>query len=74
MGPPCMNYRRSRGLRVPRVLFLCGKFSGFDTPIRLAGDVDRQRRVLQPILDGVEDNGVARAQQAVTEPLLKTAQ
>ena len=53
-----MGYRRSRGLRVLRDLFLCGKFSGFDAPIGLAGDVDGERGVLESIADGVEDDGI----------------
>jgi hypothetical protein len=54
-GPPCMGYRRSRGLGVLCVLFLGGKFSGFDPSIGLAGDVDGERRVLESIADGGDD-------------------
>ena len=57
MNPPCMGYRRTRSLGVLRVLFLNDMFSGFDTPIGLAGDVDGERRVLEAIPDGVEDDG-----------------
>ena len=35
-----MGRRRSRGWGVLQVLFLRGKFSGFDASIRLAGNVD----------------------------------
>jgi hypothetical protein len=53
-----MGYRRSRGLRVLRVLFLCGKFSSFDAPIGRTGNVDGERGLLQAIADGVEDDGI----------------
>ena len=58
MDPPCMGYRRSRGLRVLRVLFLRGKFSGFDAAIGVAGDVDGEGGVLESIPDRIEDDGV----------------
>ena len=53
-----MGYRRSRGLRVLRVLFPRGKFSGFHAPIRVAGDVDGEGQVLESIPDSIEDNSV----------------
>ena len=53
-----MGYRRSRGWGVLRVLFLRGKLSGFDASIRLAGNSDGERRVLQSIADGIEDHGI----------------
>ena len=54
-----MGYPRSRGWGVLRVLFPRGKFSGFDASIRLAGNSDDERRVLQSIADGIEDDGLA---------------
>jgi len=45
-----MGYRQSRGLRVLRVLFLRGKFFGFDAAIRVARDVDGEGGVLEGVL------------------------
>ena len=54
-----MGCRRSRGWGVLQVLFLRGKFPGFDASIRFAGDRDDECRVLESIADGIEDHGLA---------------
>ena len=53
-----MSRRRSRGWGVLQVLFLRGKFPGFDASIRFAGDSDDERRVFESIADGIEDHGI----------------
>src|ERR1035438_2132389 len=56
--PPCVGHRRSLRSQSLRVFFPGSKFSGFDTPIALAGNVDRECRVLEPIADGIGDDGI----------------
>ena len=42
-----------------RVLFLAGKLARLDATIAFAGDVDRQRRVMESVTDGVGDDRIA---------------
>src|SRR5580700_6786174 len=69
--PPGWGYRRSRRRRFLRVFFLAGKFSRFDAAVTLAGDVDSQGRVLQPVADGIGDHRIGNDLRPVIERQLR---